>query len=273
MEVDAGTVRAFIASLADLPPTDTSRERSRVMLEALQRPDLRYLVGTVVGPDAAAIARVARAILEAAAAPTAVLASEPAVAGKPLDEPLVARAGTLAAASGYQLSASRPDLGDPTRREMVVIMSLIAFAESNQRVTLLLDPEVDPLDPMHAVVPDLVVIGHVGRDQVDRALALVPDGRPAVAAPLDDAVREVVERLASERGIPLLLGGRDYAVDAAGETIAVRVGTERYEGLTPPPGTHPDELAAGIAAALALGVLGIRMREEWVIEGCRNMGG
>ncbi len=242
------------------------------MLEALQRPDVRYLVGTIVGADAASIARVARAILEAAAAPTGVLGAEASVAGAPLDDPLLARAGTLAAAAGYQLSASRPDLGDPTRREMIVTMALTAFAEASRRVALLLDPAVDPLDPVHAVVPDLVVIGRVALDSVERALGLVPDGRPAVAAPLDREVREIVERRASERGIPLLLGGRDYEVETGGETVTVRVGTERYAGIALPTGIAEAELATGIAAALALGVLGIRMREEWVIEGCRSMG-
>ncbi len=116
------------------------------------------------------------------------------------------------------------------------------------------------------------MIGNVGREQAERALALVPDGRPAVAAPLEQGVREVVEHGASERGIPLLLGGRDYEVETGGEMVTVRVGTERYAGIALPSGIAEAELATGIAAALALGVLGIRMREEWVIEGCRNIG-
>ncbi len=107
----------------------------------------------------------------------------------------------------------------------------------------------------------------------ERALALVPDGRPAVAAPQKPAVRERIERAASDRGIPLLLGDRDFRAVPSAAGVDIEVRGERYVAVALPDRIGVDELATGIAAALALGALGIRMREDWVIAGCRRIAG
>lgn len=257
-------MRAFLAGLPDAATVARGHDRVRSMLESLQRPDVRFLVVALVGGGAAAIARPTRGILEAAGARTSAF-------GDPLEEVLLARAGTLAAAATYQLAASRPELGEPTRREVEVTLALTAFAEAGTRVVLLIDPAVDPDDPVHAPLADLVVIGQVDADGAARAIALVPEGRPCVAATQSaPGARERLEEVSRTRGVPLLQGGRDFIFAEEDGAVTVTVGDQAYARLPRAPDVGPVELATGVAAALGAGVLGIRMREEWVVQGARE---
>lgn len=267
-------MRAYLEALPDLPPDGRSLERVRFCLSTLLGPDVRYLVGTVVGADAAPVARVAAAVLRAAGAPTGVFGAGLATAtvdGAAIDDALLARAGTLTAASGYQLADSGRDLGELTRREAELILALNAFADASQRVALLVDPAIAPDDAVHAVRPDLVVVGSVERAAVDRALALVPEGRPVVVTALAEETRAYVEERVAALGIPAMIGGRDHAVDAHDGELAFSVRGERYVAFSAVEGLTRDVLATGLAAALALGVMGIRMREEWVLEGIERL--
>lgn len=242
----------------------------RTCLASLQSPDVRCLVAPVLGPGASDVARVAAAVLKAAGARTGILGrslADTSVDGDPIDEALLGRAGTLAAEAGYQLQATHAELGELARRDGIVVVGLTAFAEAGQRVALLLDEEVTVSDPAHAPLPDLVVLGNVDARTVDRALALVPEGRPAVVAPLADDARARVEARAAEAGTPMLLGDRDHRLVERDGKLELYVRDERYVTFEPVPGIPAWQLATGIAAALALGVMGIRMREDWVLAG------
>jgi hypothetical protein len=272
--VEAPLVRAYLEALPDLPPDGRSLERVRFCLSTLLGPDVRYLVAAVLGPGAADIARVAASILRAAGAPTGVFGEGLAAAtvdGAPIDDALLARAGTLTAASGYQLADAGRDLGELTRREAETILALNAFADASQRVALLVDTAVAADDALHAVRPDLVVLGDVDRSAAERAIALVPEGRPLVTTSLAGEARAYVEERVGTLGIPAMLGGRDHAAEEGVGELAFSVRGERYVTFAAVPGIPHDALATGIAAALALGVMGIRMREEWVTDGLDHL--
>ncbi|MDP9265885.1 MAG: hypothetical protein M3O91_07205 [Chloroflexota bacterium] len=271
--MEASDVRAFLAGLDDEAPDTHGLSRVRFALETLGRPDVRYLVAAVVGDGASTVARCARAVLEAAGAPTQLMTDGVQGVIGLLDEPLLARAGTLAAASFYQQQASHPELGEMRRREMAVVIGLVAFAETNARVALLLDPRVIPDEPSHAPAPDLVVLGRLDKPGLERAMTMLARGRPAVAAPQSPDVRACLERAAPDRGVPLLLGDRDFAVTSDGPRMALRVGDESYEDLDHAVDADDELVGTGFAAALALGVLGIRMRPEWVHAGARVSAG
>lgn len=270
--MDARLVRAYLDALPDRAPDATTLERVRFCLSTLQSPDVRYLVATVLGPDAPVVARVAAGVLRAAGAPTGILGralEDTTVDGAPIDDALLARAGTLAAASGYQLADAGRDLGELSRREGTTVLALTAFAEASQRVALVLDEAVRADDPAHAPRPDLVVVASAGAD-VERALALVPEGRPVVVAEPGAASRPAVEARLAAIGAPALLGGRDHRIVEDGE-LELFVRDDRYVRFDPVPGIPVAHLATGIATALALGVMGIRMREEWVVEGVASL--
>jgi hypothetical protein len=268
--VDAPLVRAFLEALPDTAPDPRAIARVRAALASLQDPDVRYLAATVLGPEAPAVARVMAAVLQAAGAPTATLCgllSETTLSGAPLDDALFAAAGTLAASAVYQLHQTQPALGEVGRREASVLLGLIAFAEGGQRVALLLDEEIEPADPVHAPAPDLVVITRAPVGAVARAVELVPRGRPAVAAALDGDARAAVESWEKRSGSPLLLGGRDHDVRQEAGRLTFLVRGEPYVSFDQVPGIDATDLSCALAASLALGTLGIRMREEWLTAG------
>lgn len=252
-------MREFLLTLPDRPNDAGTVGRMRGYLEALGRPDVRYLVGAIRGDGAPTIARYARAVLSAAGATVAAI-------DDPLDEPLVAIAGTSVATIAYQLSAQRPELGQPSRREIETLIAFVAHAEASRRVLLLLDEELDARSPVNGPLPDVIAIGRTTDDALVAAIADAPERRPVILASRDAAGIDAAMR---QRALPYVLGGRDFAVKAAGPAMGLSVGDERYSDLALGVGDDPELAATGIVTALAIAALGVRMRPEWVEQGAR----
>ncbi len=119
--MDAALVREFLLSLADRDDDERTVARVRAYLEALGRPDVRYLVGLIRGAGADVVARYARGVLVAAGASVQGHVDE-------LDDPLLARSGTSVAATAYQLASTRRDLGEVSRREAEALIGFVAAA-------------------------------------------------------------------------------------------------------------------------------------------------
>lgn len=252
-------MRAFLLTLPDRTGDPGTVPRIRGYLEALGRPDVRYLIGAIRGGGARVIARYARGVLEAAGATVAA-------ADDPLDDPLVALAGTSVAAIAYQLGALRPELGQLSRRDAEALIAFVAHAEASRRVLLLADEALDPWAPMHGARPDVIAIGRASADAVGAAIADAPDRRAIILAPRDATGIDTAMRA---RALPYILGGRDFAATASGRTLALAVGGERYAELALGPGDDPALAATGIVTALAIAAQGVRMRPEWVELGAR----
>lgn len=235
----------------------------------MTRPDVRYLVARVSGGSATRVSRVCAAVLGAAGAPTAVLAREPSLPDGPLDDVLYVRAGLLVLSGAEQLRTNRPELGEPSRREVEVALALTAFAEASVRVVLLVE-EAPAADRATAVVvPDLVVLCRLDASDVADALSSVPDGTPVVAAAHDTGIRARIEADATARALPLLLADREFSHEDDGDTTHVTVAGQRYAALARGRDVAGWELATGVAAALGIGALGVRMRDEWIVAGTR----
>jgi hypothetical protein len=257
--VDAALVRAFLLTLPDRPNDAGTVARVRGHLEALGHPDVRYLVGTIRGGGAPVIARYARGVLEAAGATVAA-------ADDPLDEPLIAVAGTSVATIAYQLATQRPELGEISRRECETLLAFVAHAEASRRVLLLLDEDLDGQAPLHGALPDVIAIGRAPDDAVAGAIADAPERRPVILARRDATGIDAPMR---KRALPYVVGGRDFAVTAAGAVMGLSVGDERYSDLALGAGDDAELAATGIVTALAIAALGVRMRPEWVELGAR----
>ncbi len=263
--MDAALVREFLRSLADRDDDERTAPRVRAYLEALGRPDMRYLVGIIRGAGSGIVARYARAVLTAAGA--SVLGPD-----DPLDDPLFATSGTSVAATCYQLAATRPDLGEVSRREAEALLRFIAAAEASHRAVLLEDEALAAHAPIFGVAADVVTIAGASAHAVAAAVADVADRRLAVLSRRDESSIEELERAARAREVTLVLGGRDFMVAAAGTgaTMALSVGDERYPELALGAGDDPELAATGIVTALALAAFGVRMRPEWVETGARR---
>ncbi len=252
----------FLRSLADRNDDERTVPRMRAYLEALGRPDVRYLVGIVRGDGAETVVRYARAVLAAAGA--SVQGSDDT-----LDELLVARSGTAVAAIAYQLASTRRDLGEVSRREAEALLRFVAAAEANRRVLLMTDEAIAPFAPSNGVGPDVVAVAGARHD-LARAIVDVPNSRLAVLSRRDLEEVADVERQARTREVTLIVGGRDFTVGSAQGTMDLVVGDERYAELALGAGDDPELAATGIVTALALGAFGVRMRPEWVETGARR---
>jgi len=260
--VDAALVREFLVTLADRPDDAGTVPRIRAYLEALGRPDVRYLVGLVRGAGSATVVRYARAVLEAAGASVAT-------ADDRLDDPLLAIAGTSVATIAYQLAALRPERGEISRHEAQALLAFVAHAEASRRVLLLADEALDPHAPWHGAVPDVVAIARASDEALVLAIAEAPERRPFVIAPRDGSQIKGIEALVKHRELPYVVGGRDFLVEPAGSAFALAVGDERYPELALGAGDDPGLAATGVVTALAIASFGVRMREEWVEIGAR----
>ncbi|MBA2370711.1 MAG: hypothetical protein H0V71_03585 [Chloroflexi bacterium] len=263
--MEASGVRSVIEAL-DPVAGGPAAERMRALLDA-NRPDLRYLVARVSGGAAQRIASICAAVLAEAGAPTGLFDREPMLPTGPLDDALYARAGRLVLSAASQLGLQRPELGELSRREVEVALALTAFAEASLRVVVLVEEEPGADIALGVADADVTVLGRLGEDVVEGVLARLPEGRPVVSAPQEPAVRARIESFAVERALPLLLGGRDFSSEDTEGSTDVIVAGERYAAL--PRGKHTAgwELGTGIAAALGVGALGVRMRTEWVFAG------
>jgi len=237
------------------------------------RPDVRYLVARVCGGSAGRIAPIIAEVLGAAGAPTGILDTEPGLPAGPLDDALYVRAGLFALSGADQLRTNRPELGEASRREIEVALALTAFAEANLRVVLLVEERPGADLAMGVVNADLAVLCRVDVTGADVALAAVTGGTPVVAAPQDASTRARIEAVAKDRALPLLLGGREFSHEDAGDLTDVTVAGQRYEALPRAPGVAGWELATAVAAALGIGALGVRMRDEWIVAGARSAAG
>ena len=266
--MDESGVRSVIEAL-DAVAAGPAAERMRALLGA-NRPDVRYLVVRVSGGAAPRIASICASVLTAAGAPTGVLDGEPVLPDGPLDDALYARAGRLALSAASQLGLQRPELGEPSRREVEIVLALTAFAEASLRVVLLIEERSGSDAALGVVDADITTFGRLADDAVETALARLPEGRPVVSAPQQPAIRARIESVSAARGLPLLIGGRDFTFEDADGGTDVVVAGERYAALPRDDRTEGWMLATGIAAALGVGTLGVRMRTEWVIAGARE---
>jgi hypothetical protein len=189
-----------------------------------------------------------------------------AAADDPLDDPLLAIAGTAVATIGYQLDATRPELGELSRGDVETLIAFVAHAEANRRVLLLLDERIDPFAPVHGPVPDVIAIAGARDEAVALAIADAPDRRPFVLAPRD---ARGIEGPMRARALPYVLGGRDFVAVGNGRAFELVVAGERYPELALGDDDDPDLAATGVVTALAVASLGVRMRPEWVEHGAR----
>ncbi len=269
--MDARDLRAVIAMLP-ASARGPARERMRALIDA-NRPDVRYLIARVSGGSAERIARVCAAVLGAAGAPTGLLSGEPSLPTGPLDDALYVRAGLLVLSGADRLGQNRPDLGEPSRREVEVALALTAFAEASLRVVLLVEEDPGADAALAVADADVVVLCRLAAGEAAAVFSGIPDGTPVVCAPQDAATRARVEALAQERALPLLLGEREFSHEDQGARTDVIVAGQRYASLPRSADVSGWELATGIAAALGIGALGVRMRDEWIVAGARAAAG
>jgi dihydrofolate synthase/folylpolyglutamate synthase len=156
--------------------------------------------------------------------------------------------------------------GGPTYFDLATAMALLCFAERGCDATVLEVGLGGRLDSTNVVTPEVAVITSISLDHTQqlgatRALiaaekaGIIKPGVPVVSGVAEPEAGDVIERIALERGAPLLRAGRDFRVEARGDGSWVYHGADGpLDGVRPAmPGGH-QAANAGVALA-ALGVL------------------
>jgi hypothetical protein len=141
------------------------------------------------------------------------------------------------------------------------------------RVVLLVEEEPGADAALSVVTADLAVLCRLDAGLVDAALAAIADGTPVVAAAQETGIRARLETAAKDRALPLLLGDREFTHEDHDGTSDVTVAGQRYAALPRGRDVAGWELATGVVAALGIGALGVRMRDEWIVAGARAAAG
>ncbi len=292
--VDADTIRAFVRELPDYemgggsPFADAGAglRRTTKLLDLLGRPDVRYLVAQVAGTNGkGSTAAMLASILEAAGARTGLYTSPHLarweerirIEGAPVDDALLERAGALVLDAVLQLA--RED-GRLTRFEFWTALACVAFGLASCRAAVLEVGLGGRYDATTAARVDLSALTRVALDHTavlgstlgaiaEEKVAIVRERMPVVSAPQDEEARRVVLARVEAMRAPLLLGGRDFTWRRTPDGLEVTVLGQPYGALRVPlRGMYQEENAAtAVAAALAVGALGIHVRPESIQDG------
>lgn len=284
-------MRAFVRALPDYEMTGASPfadggaglRRTERLLDLLGRPDVRYLIAQVAGTNGkGSTAAMLAAILEAAGARTGLYTSphlrrweeRVRISGTVIDDVLLARAGAFVIDAALQ---SREEI---TRFEFWTALACTAFAEGSCRAAVLEVGLGGRYDATSAARVDLAVITRIALDHTavlgatraaiaGEKAAILRDRMPLVVGRQEPDALEMILARAKECESPHLVADRDFAWRRTDEGLVVTVLGQDYGPLRVPlRGSYQDENAAtAIAAALALGVLGIQVTPQMVSHG------
>jgi dihydrofolate synthase/folylpolyglutamate synthase len=292
--LDADTIRAYVRALPDYEVSggtpfaakDAGLRRTARLLDLLGRPDVRYLVAQVAGTNGkGSTATMVASVLEAAGARTGLYTSPHLarweerirVSGSIIDDELLGRAGALVLDAALQLDVEG---GTLTRFEFWTALACVAFGLASCRAAVLEVGLGGRFDATTAARVDLAVITRIGLDHTAvlgadigqiaaEKAAIMRQRMPAVSAPQLPEARDVILDRADALGAPLLLGGRDFSWVRGPAGLDVTVLDQTYAGLRVPlRGIYQEENAAtAVAAALAMGALGIKLAPDVVARG------
>jgi dihydrofolate synthase/folylpolyglutamate synthase len=140
------------------------------------------------------------------------------------------------------------------------------------------------LDATNVVDPVACAVTNVSLDHMDvlgdtlaqiatEKAAIIKPGVPVVSGPQTTEALEVIELVASDRGAPLTLVGRDIAwnrtrLDGAGQRFNVKTARDEYDLWMPLLGAHQrDNAAVAVGVCEALTDRGIALSHEGIVEG------
>lgn len=202
------------------------------------------------------------------------------ISGQPIDPGLFAELTAELAAANAALVGEHPDWGEATAFELATALALLAFARSRVDVAVVEVGLGGRLDATNVLLPEVAAITSISYDHTQilgNTLAeiarekggIIKPGRPVVSAPQHPEAEAVITRTAAERGAPLLLGGRDWAVEGVPARFSFRGPGGELHGLRLAlRGAHQVE-NAGVALAVGqlLGERGLPIPESALRRG------
>ncbi|GBD16026.1 Folylpolyglutamate synthase [bacterium HR26] len=217
-------------------------ERTAWVLRALGNPERRYPSVHIAGTKGKGSTAACLASILGAAGYRVGLYTSPhlhtfreriQIAGRPIDPELFAELTAELAAANTALVAERPDWGEATAFELATALALLAFARAEVDVAVVEVGLGGRLDATNVLLPEVAAITSISYDHTQilgntlaeiagEKAGIIKPGRPVVSAPQRPEAEAVIARAAAERGVPLLLGGRDWVVEGAPARFSYR---------------------------------------------------
>ena len=212
-------------------------ERMRALLEAADNPHARYPIVHVAGTKGkGSTAAMLASILTATGRRTGLFSSPHlwrveeriAIDRRPCDSQefakLLRRLQPVVAALDQQAAAESPPESGPTYFEILTAAALLHFAEQKVDMAVLEVGLGGRLDSTNVCSPEVAIITNISFDhmkQLGHTLSLIAaekagiikSGIPVVSGVVDPEPREVIRRIAAERGAPLCELSRDFNFD------------------------------------------------------------
>ena len=236
----SGYDRGFVAN--PFEREGVGLERTAWLLRALGNPERRYPSVHIAGTKGKGSTAACLASILATAGYRVGLYTSPhlhtfreriQIAGRPIDPDLFAQLMAELAATNAALAAERPDWGEATAFELATALALLAFAHAEVDVAVVEVGLGGRLDATNVLLSEVAAITSISYDhtqilgntlaEIAREKAgIIKPGRPVVSAPQPPEATEVIVRTAAERDAPLLLGGRDWAVEGTPARFSYR---------------------------------------------------
>lgn len=208
-------------------------KRTAGLLDRLGRPDRQYRIAHVAGTKGkGSTCAMIAAIARAGGRKTGLYATPHLhsfrerimLDGEPISEQDFANVAEKVALANERLLAEQPELGAPTAFEVVTAMALLAFAQAEVDLAVVEVGLGGRLDATNVVMPDVAAISSISLDhtailggtltEIAREKGgIIKPGLPVVVGPQSAEVLATLEGIATERGAPLSVAGRDWQTE------------------------------------------------------------
>lgn len=173
-----------------------------------------------------------------------------------------------------QLGREHPEWGEATAFELTTVLAFLAFARAKVDLavievglggrldsTNIVDPTVSVITPIS--YDHMAILGNTLAEIAAEKAGIIKTGKPVVVGVQPEEARETIERIAAERGSPLVMAGRDWQAEGDSRRFDLSGPWGTYQGLSLGLlGQHQVENAGtAVAACWQLGQAGVAIDE------------
>jgi dihydrofolate synthase / folylpolyglutamate synthase len=287
----SGYDRGFVANPFDAETVGL--RRTAQLLEMLGNPQARYPTLHVAGSKGKGSTAAYLSAIQRAAGRHVGLYTTPhlhtfreriQIDGAPIPEAdFAALTGELAELN-RELARKRPEWGEATAFEVSTALAFLAFARAGVDVGVIEVGLGGRLDATNVIEPRVSIISSISFDHTSilgsslaeiaaEKAGIIKPGRPVVSARQQPEAANTLIRIASERGSPLYLGGRDWRVSGDSDHFDLAGPLTGYQNLRAGlAGSHQVENAGLATAAIqVLAAEGIETPEAAIRSGLADV--
>ena len=230
----AGYEKGFVANpFAADDVAALGLKRTAALLQGLGSPERAYPIVHVAGTKGkGSVSATVEALARSAGRRTGLYATPHLhtfreriqIDGQPVSEEELAALADALVPVDRDVQAEQPEIGQPTAFEVATAMALLGFRRAGVEVGVLEVGMGGRLDATNVVTPAVSVITSISFDHTAilgdtlEAIAsekggIIKPGVPVVVGPQQPEALATLERIAAERGAPLLRWGRDWQAE------------------------------------------------------------